>query len=78
MYSMASHSLVCDRHLEQPAFEVRVEAAVKEVLGESEIDHSIILSHYRIHSVVHEGLVLILKIVKHALCRQRWEKKNWI
>lgn len=50
---MASYSFVCDLRLEQAAFEVREEATVEEVLGEGEIDHTVILSHYGIHGVVH-------------------------
>lgn len=50
---MASYSFIFDLRLEQATFEVREEATVEEVLREREIDHTIMLSHYGIHSVVH-------------------------
>lgn len=64
---MGSYFVICYVHPEHPSFVIWVESTVKEVLRESQIDHAVVLPHDRIHSVVHQIIFLVIKIIEHAL-----------
>lgn len=59
--------LVDNVHLEDSCSVVRKHPTVEEELGQSEVNHPVILSDDRVHSVVHQRVVLMRQGEKHPL-----------
>lgn len=63
-----TYVLVGDIHLEYASFIIGVQPTVKEVLGQSQVHHAVILSHNWVDGIVHQGVALVPELKEHALC----------
>lgn len=64
-----SDLLVDDVDLEDSCSVVRKHPAVEEELGQSKVDHPVILSDHRVNSVVRQRVVWIREVKEHPLQR---------
>lgn len=62
-----TYTLVGDVHLEYAGFIIGVQPTVKEVLRQTQVHHSIVLSHDWVDGIVDQGVVLVLELKEHAL-----------